>query len=191
MGVQHDLYFSHPGQPEIAIDGMRTLWWIWNSVVAEAERRRRFIPWIDRHFERMRRVDRFNHKLLQLHHEHIAAFHRWTMPRVARRLVSRSEADAYPMDLLDSWRGFLSREIPALLSSRDALLAFAKLMLYRNFDASDQAADALHDILMRRYGFECVTDVWWAADVAARALPGCGPCGCPGSMGEAHVQDEG
>jgi hypothetical protein len=149
-GVQHDLYFAQSGRLEITIGGMRTLGWIWNSVVLEAERRRQFIPWIDRHFERIRRIDRFSHKLLQLHHQHIA-------------------------------------EIPLLLSSRDALLAFAKLMLYRNFDASDQAADALHDILMRRYGFECVADVWWAADVAARALPRCGPCGCPGSTGGAHV----
>ena len=111
----------------------------------------------------------FSHKLLQVPHEHIAAFHRWIMPRVAREPVHDVSEDAYPMDLLNEWRVCLTADIFDLLStSNRALVALAKSIVYKSFDAGDDAYHDLQDILMLRYGFECVAETWWAAEVAER-----------------------
>jgi hypothetical protein len=167
-GVQHDLYFACRSAPQIFIDGSSTLWWVWRVALAQAAARRETIPWIGRNLERLQAVDGFSHKALVLPHAHIAAYFRWTMPRIARPSVYDRSAADYPMDLLDAWRDFLRREIPDLLSGRDALVSLCKLILYRYFDASDGPRAEFHDILLRRYGHECVTRTWWAAEVAAR-----------------------
>jgi hypothetical protein len=167
-GVQHDLYFASPEAPHISIGGGSTLWWIWRLALSQAAASRGTIPWIDRNLERLRAVDGFSHKELVLPHEHIAAYFRWTTPRIARPWVHDPSSADYPTDLLEAWRGFLRRDIPDLLYGRDALVSLCKLILYRNFDASDGPRAEFHDVLMRRYGHECVTRTWWAAEVAAR-----------------------
>jgi hypothetical protein len=63
---------------------------------------------------------------------------------------------------------FLRKEIPDLLSRDDALLSLCKGVLYRNLDASKEADKRLREILMRRYGFECVSKTWWAQEVRDR-----------------------
>jgi hypothetical protein len=166
-GVQHDLYFACASRPAVNIGGRDTLGCIWTYAQHQAARRR-YIPWIDRNLARIQQIGPFNHKLLQVPHEHIAAYHRWTMPRVAREHVVYKSDDNYPMELLDSWRAFLKTDIPDLLSSNEALVALAKSMVYRNFDAGDRAYFELQDILMRRYGFACVEKTWWAAEVRDR-----------------------
>ena len=169
-GVQHDLYFGMHTVPGIWIDGGSTLWWIWAVALSSSVGRGH--PWLHRTFERMQRIhkDGFSHKMLQIPHEHIAAYFRWTLPRVARKCVATPDEDRpYPMDLLDTWRAFLRKEIPDLLSSNDALVALAKSMVYQLFDAGDAAYHDFQDILMRRYAFECVSRCWWAQEVAARA----------------------
>ena len=62
---------------------------LWSNVLLASYARRRSVPWIDRNFERLLRITRegFSHKLLQVPHEHMAAYHRWIMPRVARESV--------------------------------------------------------------------------------------------------------
>lgn len=168
-GVQHDLYFGIQTVPGIWIDGGSTLRFIWASAVSSSVNRG--LPWIHRNFDRMQRIHRegFSHKLLQTPHEHIAAYFRWSIPRVARESVFTPERDGpYPTDLLDSWRAFLRKEIPDLLSFDAALVALAKSMVYQPFDAGDAAYHDFQDILMRRYGHECVSECWWAEEVAAR-----------------------
>jgi len=167
-GVQHDLYFLSPTRPDVHIDGMSTLGWLWANVVGSSWDRGH--PWLDRNFERLKRLDRegFSHKLLQVPHEHIAAYFRWTMPRIERRSVLLPEHGPYPMDLLEAWKAFLRKEIPDLLSSDDALVSLAKSMVYQAFEEGDRAYHDFQDILMRRYGFACVEKTYWAADVARR-----------------------
>jgi hypothetical protein len=166
--VQHDLYFASAERPAVTIGGGSTLGWIWANVQHQAERRGQFIPWIDRNLERIQRIDGFNHKLLQVPHEHMAAYFRWTMPRISRGAAFDATDDTYPMDLLDSWRSFLKSDIPDLLSSDEALVALAKCIVYKSFDAGDDAYHDFQDVLMLRYGFACVEKTWWAAEVRDR-----------------------
>ena len=167
-GVQHDLYFASSAYPEISIGGASTLGWIWATTLTYCADLHAEVPWVKRNLPRLLRLDGFNHKILQVPHEHLAAYFRWTMPRVSRESVMRHLDEPYPYDLLDQWREFLMREIPELLSQREAAVALATVVLYDNFDFSDQARDTLHRILFQRYGFECVSQTWWAADMAAR-----------------------
>ena len=71
------------------------------------------------------------------------------------------------MDLLEDWRAFLKADVFDLLSSSNrTLVALANSIVYQLFDAGDEAYHDFQDILMRRYGFECVAKTWWAAEVA-------------------------
>jgi hypothetical protein len=71
---------------------------------------------------------------------------------------------------------------------RDVAVALAKSMVYQSFDAGEEAYQDFQDILMRRYGFECVVKTWWAADVAASALPaGRSPSHTPSAVGGLHA----
>jgi hypothetical protein len=72
------------------------------------------------------------------------------------------------MDLLEAWKAFLRKEIPDLLSSDDALVSLAKSMVYRAFEEGDRAYHYFQDILMLRYGYECVAGTTWAAEVRDR-----------------------
>jgi len=70
---------------------------------------------------------------------------------------------------LHEWKACLKADIFDLLSSSNrALVALAKSVVYQSFDAGDDAYHDLQDILMLRYGFECVAETWWAAEVAER-----------------------
>ena len=174
-GVQRDLYFASSAYPEISIGGSSTLGWIWTTTLTYCAELHGQVPWVKRNLPRLRRLDGFNHKILQVPHEHIAAYFRWTMPRVSRRPAMRHLDDPYPYDLLDRWREFLMREIPDLLSRRDAAVALATMVLYDNFDFSDQARDTFHRILFQRYGLECLSKTRWAPDMAARLGVAGGP----------------
>jgi hypothetical protein len=174
-GVQHDLYFACPAwRPWITIGGGSTLGWIWVNAVHRCAIRRNSIPWIDRNLDRIERIDGFSHKLLQVPHGHMAAYFRWIMPRNERAGVITEIQDEYPMDLLESWKSFLQKDIPEVLSSDDALVALAKSIVYQLFDAGDDAYHDFQDILMRRYGYECVAQTGWAEEVRdrSRATPG-------------------
>lgn len=166
--VQHDLYFASSSRPSVSIGGGSTLGWIWANVQHEARRRHGSIPWIARNLDRLLKIDRFPHKLLQIPHEHIAAYFRWISPRVTRPGVDYECDDTYPLDLLQAWRGFLTAEIPDLLSSDRALVALGKSMVYQLFEAGDDAYHDLQDILMLRYGSACVQTTWWAPEVISR-----------------------
>jgi hypothetical protein len=189
--VQHDLYFTSPRRPSIDIFGGSTLGFIWANVILAANARRRSVPWLDRNWERLLKLERdgFSHKLLQVPHEHMAAYHRWIMPRVEREGVIYTSDDTYPMDLLEDWRAFLKADVFDLLSSSNrALVSLAKSMVYQSFDAGEEAYHDFQDILMRRYGLECVAKTWWAADVATRALPaGWSPSHTPLAAGGVHA----
>lgn len=168
-GVQHDLYFGMQTVPGIWLDGCSTLAYLWAMAIWLSPDRGH--PWLRRNYDRMLRLQRegFSHKLLQVPHEHMAAYYRWTMPRVQRRSVVLPEKHGpYPMDLLEGWKDFLRKEVPDLLSTNEALLSLAKSMVYRNFDEGERAYCDFQDVLMRRYGFECVAQMYWAEDVARR-----------------------
>lgn len=168
-GIQHDLYFASTERPWVSIDGRCTLGWIWRQAVIRSAERCRAVPWLDRNMTRIRAIDGFSHKLLQLPHAHIAAYHRWTMPRIERDIVHLQVGGVYPDGLLDSWRDFLRADIPDLFSSDRALVAFMKSMVYQLFDSGDRAYFEFQDILMRRYGYACVSATSWAAEIADRA----------------------
>lgn len=169
-GVQHDLYFACSARrPWITIGGGSTLGWIWANAVYQCSIRRRSMPWVDRHFERIRGINRFNHKLLRVPHDHIAASFRWTMPRISRQSIITDDQSQYPLDLLASWKSFLECEIPDLLSADEALVSLVRSIVYRAFDVGDKAYYELQDILMRRYGYECVSQTGWANLVRDRA----------------------
>jgi hypothetical protein len=175
MGVQHDLDSACPAwRPWITIGGGSTLGWIWASAVHRCSTRRRSIPWVDKRFERIRGINGFSHKLLSLPHAHMAAYFRWIVPRIERESVFTDDESQYPMDLLASWKSFLEREVPELLSSDDALVALARSMVYQLFEEGDRAYHDFQDILMERYGFACVEKTGWATDVAARTRSGTG-----------------
>jgi hypothetical protein len=167
--LQHDLYFADSDSPEWAtLGGGSTLGWIWAHVMHRCAIRRSSIPWVDRNFDRLDRITGFSHKLLQVPHEHIAAYFRWTTPRIERGKIDGETAEQETRDLMESWKSFLRREIPDLLRSDAALVALAKSILYQLFDAGDAAYEDFQDILMRRYGFECVETTGWALEVAER-----------------------
>lgn len=166
-GVQHDLYFASGEPPWLHIEGRCTLTWLWASAVRACATMHSTEPWVQRNLPRMRRLNGFNHKILQVPHEHIAAYFRWTMPRVTREAVQRDDP-AYPRDLLEAWRNFLLQDIPDLFRSREAAMAIPRMVLYDNFDFSDGARDAFHRILFERYGYDCVAETWWAPEMVVR-----------------------
>ena len=156
VAVQYDLFF---------IDGAQQ--GIWQQARKQAAARRPFVRWLDRNMDRLNRAVLMD-RTLWLPYVHIAAYYRWTMPKVARAAIWDRDSAEYPVQLLDDWRRFLRKEIPDLLSRDDALLSLCKLVLYRNFDASKEPGERLHGILMSRYGFECVSETVWAEDVRHR-----------------------
>jgi len=166
-GVQHDLYFGLVPDPSLWIHGHSTLTWIWAQAVRACTTMHSTEPWVQRNLPRMRRLDGFNHKILQVPHEHIAAYFRWIMPRAARKGVPPDDP-AYPRDLLAAWRDFLLQDIPDLFRSREAAMAIPRMVLYDNFDFSDPARDAFHRILFERYGYDCVSETWWAPEMVVR-----------------------
>lgn len=168
-GIQHDCYFASPLRPEASIEGDSTLWWIWRKAVVRAEYHRRWIPWIRRNMRRIWAIDGFDHKLLRLPHEHLAAYHRWRMAQVRRDPVWTHLGQVYPDGLVESWRDFLRCEIPALLNHDDVLVALTKSMVYQQFEEGDRAYFDFQDAIMRRYGYRCVARCAWAEDVAKRA----------------------
>lgn len=159
--AQHDLYFGRDIPLSHTIAGrFYTLGWWWQVLLTQAEQRRLWLPWVDRHYHRLQRVGPFSHKLLQLPHEHIAAFYRWQVRR-------QPELSDHPLDEstrrlrhLAAWRDWAQGELEDLMDSDDTVLSMAKLILYRQFDASDRAAEELDRILVQRYGMECVAKTW-------------------------------
>jgi hypothetical protein len=171
-GVQHDAYFATPRLPSVSIERRSTLGWLWYQVMRYCEGRHSDIAWVRRNLPRLRAVGGFNHKLLQTHHEHIAAYFRWTMPRVVRDCVLPDDAEQYPFELLYAWHAFLMRDIPAWLEAPEPALAIARRVLLQSFEEGDEAADELHRLLFERYRYECVSKTWWAAEKAQRLMPG-------------------
>lgn len=160
--AQHDLYWGMSLKPAQKLDYRGALSWWWNVVVAWAEGRRDAVPWFERNVARMRAVDGFSHKLLQTHYDHIAAYHRWALREEPATAGRARTPDRYRIACLDGWRGFYAAEIAALMQDIETHLAVAKTIVYRNFEASDAAADRLDEILMRRYGMTCVSQTWRA-----------------------------
>jgi hypothetical protein len=118
-------------------------------------------PWFQRNLQRLVRIDGFDHRLLQIHHQHMAAYCRWRLPRIERApVIDRSSPD-YPVDLVAIWRKFLTEDVLDLLLDRHTLKTLCRLVLYRNLDVSDDYSDELRRILMRRYGRECIALCEW------------------------------
>jgi hypothetical protein len=162
--VQHDLYFGKEIPSDYGIAGtFYTLGWWWDVLLSRARKRHRSISWLGRNLGRLERVGNFSHKLLQLPHEHLAAYYRWTQTRGARQDLLE-DPDARRLVLLDNWRTWIGRELRVLLEDDEVLVTNAKLILYRQFDASDRAGEALDVMLIERYGFDCVARTWRARD---------------------------
>jgi hypothetical protein len=160
--AQHDLYWGTKLGPEQRFSYGSALWWWWNLVVNWAEGLRDEVPWFERNFARMKAVDGFSHKLLQTHHEHIAAYYRWTMRGESARVERERQPDEYRTACLEGWRRFFAAEVAVLMQDTEAHLTVAKIIVYRYFEASDTAADRLDEILMRRFGMACVVGTWRA-----------------------------
>lgn len=170
--VQHDLYFGREVPTGYGIAGRYyTLGWWWRLLLDQAERRRSAIPWFDRNLRQLEKSGNFSHKLLQLPHEHIAAYYRWCRLRDGQRSAT-CEKDARRLELLAGWRDWIAQELKTLLDSDAIALACSKVILYRHFDASDRWGEALDAMLVERYGFECVAKTWRSRDpvmLAARS----------------------
>jgi hypothetical protein len=163
-GVQHDTYFADISAPQVSIDGHDTLGWIWQVALKGASYRchHRHDPWFTRNLPRLLRIDGFDHRLLQIHHQHLAAYFRWTtLPRIDRPPAWDRCSPDYPLYLVALWRNFLNQEVHDLLQDRHTLETLCCLVLYQNFDFSDAYYDELRRILMRRYGRECIALCEW------------------------------
>lgn len=160
--AQHDLYWGTKPRPEQRFSHGSAPWWWWKLVVNWAEGLRDEVPWFERNFDRMKAVDGFSHKLLQCHHEHIAAWYRWTLRGQPEHADRGRDPDRYRTACLEGWRRFFAAEVAALMRDTEAHVTVAKIIVYRYFDASDTAADRLDEILVRHFGLACVADTWRA-----------------------------
>lgn len=156
---QHDLYFGGTRTSEERIGQLSdsTGSYLLEVLQDQASRRAAAVPWFGRHARHLRWIKSFSHKFVQDPHQHIAAYYRWirrTEP------LPTGDAAANRTQYLREWRDYLRKEIPALMSVDEIALEFGRLFLYRNFDASDRAADRLDELLVEHYGFECVAQTW-------------------------------
>ena len=156
---QHDLYFGGTRTPEERIGQFSdsTGSYLLEVLQDQASRRAAAVPWFGRHARHLRWIKSFSHKFVQDPHQHIAAYYRWC--RRHEPLLTGDEA-ANRTHYLREWRDYLRKEIPALMDVDEIALEFGRLLLYRNFDASDRAAGRLDELLVERYGFECVAQTW-------------------------------
>jgi hypothetical protein len=161
--AQHDLYFNtHLSQTQLFSTGHATLGYLWlvagnlaqNAALGGGD------PWFAANYRRIQRLDRFNHKTLQVPHEHIAAHYRWIMRKSGPLPFRCREGDYVRRYWINAWRDYLCWELPDLLDEPGVLLALCKAVLYRQFDASDKPAAELDQLLIKRYGMECVAKTW-------------------------------
>jgi hypothetical protein len=85
VAVQCDLFF---------VDGAQQ--GIWQQARKQAAARRPFVRWLDRNMDRMNRAV-LTDRTLWLPYVHIAAYYRWTMPKVARAAIGDRDSAEYPL----------------------------------------------------------------------------------------------
>jgi hypothetical protein len=155
--AQHDLYFGANLAREQWIGRHSSPSYLWAAALERVAQRASAVPWLARHRSRLTAIDSFSHKNVQKPHEHIAAYYRWQRRSEPVPDLQDPVARAH---YLKDWRDYLLREIPALMRNDELLLSFAKMMLYRYLDASDEPSDRFDELLVERYGFECVALTW-------------------------------
>jgi hypothetical protein len=161
--AQHDLYFGSKVDPgSLFPPGNTTLMHLWSLARIHAENAALLgvDPWLAANYRRLKRIDRFNHKTLQIPHEHMAAHFRWLMRHSGPLPFRNRNADYLRRYWIAAWRDYFCWEAPDLLEEPGVLVALCKTVLYRQFDASDRPAAELDRLLIKRYGISCVTKTW-------------------------------
>jgi hypothetical protein len=160
--AQHDLNFGRELEPsQLFHPGNTTLWHIWSMALSRAEgAARQGDTWFATHYRRLSRIDRFSHKTLQPAHEHIAAFYRWTVRGVQPPAFAARGPRYLRLYWLSQWRSYLNHELPDLLAQPGVLTAICRTVLYRHFDTADKSAAELDQLLINRYGLDCVAKTW-------------------------------
>jgi hypothetical protein len=156
--IQHDLYFSHG--PPLLVNGRSTLSYLWLECVVRIGALAATNEWCKQNRLRLSEVRAFDHRMVQPHHEHIAAYYRWAFWRYTHIRPGESKYEERRAAMFEAWRDYLLREVPSLMENETIAIAFAKLLVYRNFDASDRHGDNLGRLLVERYRLECLAETW-------------------------------
>jgi len=160
--AQHDLYFGKERHASYLPNGADTLGYWWGLATARAEwlARNDGEPWYRSNYRRMKRVERFSHKTLQIPHEHIAAYYRWIMRHTGPLPFGGKSKEDLRVYWLGEWGNYLRFELLDLVNTPAILKALCRTMLYRHFEAADRSAAELDRLLIERYGMECVAQTW-------------------------------
>ena len=156
--AQHDLYEGENLTPDLWVFGRTTLGYIVHACACRVSEIAYRNEWCRRNERRLLKCESFDHRLLQAHHDFMAAYYRWLIwPEVKLLMpaIAVTEADKHRWRVL-RWRDYLHREVPAMLEEDAIAVAIGKILVYHNFDASDRAWEQLDGLLVKRYGLECV-----------------------------------
>src|SRR4051812_46997951 len=108
VAVQYDLFFDEGEGPSVVMEGYCAQQWIWQQALRQASARRSYVPWLKKYMDRLVKVQ-FADRHLWLLYAHIAAYYRWTAPKVQREAIWDRESPDYPQALLEDWRRFLRK----------------------------------------------------------------------------------
>ena len=171
--------------PEFAGDDNRTLMDIQHSAYGEmvsrlfVAPRNRYLAAAtllqveDKLSNKLRVMDGFDHRTLQLAHDRIAAYFRFHSPNSSQLLLGEQES-AHAQRLREGWRDFFSAEVEDLTLDDEFTRAICAATAFGNSDAGIAAEQWLDQFLRHRYAVRGLA-AWTDPNRCALRLPVCFP----------------
>jgi len=170
--AQHDLYFGRDLRTEDWIGRFSTPKYIWQVCASRVSDLESVDPWCERNGRKLVAMEGFDHRIVQSHHAHLAAHFRWGVwPEIRRSMSFSGDPAQRRYEYIREWRWYVQTEVPLQMESREILMAWAKLFVYRQFDASDRAAETLKRCFAERYGLACMSKTGLMETQSGSVLP--------------------
>ena len=154
--AQLDLYSGRAFLEEHLLNGRTTIGYLWIECIwglLDLRPRTRVLQRLSGQLERRGRMD---HRIIQPHHDYLAAHFRHAVWRQWPDAGARGNSAWWRLHCLTAWHQYLEREVPGLMRSRGVAEAWARMIVYQNFEQGEAAAGRLSTLLMERYGLECL-----------------------------------
>jgi hypothetical protein len=159
--AQHDLYSGLNLPEDHLLGGRTTLSYFWVTCVLSTTPERR----MDRSWMRLQGHlscrYRFDHRLLQAHHDLFAAHYRYLVRPGLPTSGVQGNAVWRRLEHVRAWRDHLLDEVPALMKDDVIAEEFAKSLVYRDFEVGFEAGRQLGRLMLERYGSACVSQAQW------------------------------